>query len=275
MNREADAMHALRRSILFAAAASICPLFGQDPTPDSALQFDVAIIKPTADRTLPGLIVHLPGESGYRGANMALMNYFTVALQVRTDQISGPDWLTSEYFDMEGKAGRSCTADELHLMLQHLLEERFHIKMHRETRQIAGYNLVVDSGGPKLADHDPEDRLMLPIQPGPGGSRQGKNVSMQYLAFYLSQELGQTVVDQTGLKGHYDFNAKWGYDGPMMVVREPPAPGSPGAADLPVAPPVDATVFESLRKQLGLRLDKAKVPTQKIVIDHIEKLTGN
>jgi uncharacterized protein (TIGR03435 family) len=152
MNREADAMHALRRSILF-AAASICPLFGQDPTPDTALQFDVAIIKPTADRTLPGLIVHLPGESGYRGANMALMNYFTVALQVRTDQISGPDWLISEYFDMEGKAGRSCTADELHLMLQHLLEERFHIKMHRETRQIAGYNLVVDSGGPKLADH--------------------------------------------------------------------------------------------------------------------------
>jgi uncharacterized protein (TIGR03435 family) len=253
----------------------ICPLYGQDANPNTALQFDVAIIKPTADRTLPGLIVHLPGESGYRGVNMPLMNYLTVALQVRADQISGADWLTSEYFDMEGKAGRPCTADELHLMLQHLLEERFHIKMHHETRQIAGYNLVVDSGGPKLADHDPEDRLMLPIEQGLGGSRQGKNVSMQYLAFYLSQELGQTVVDQTGLKGHYDFNAKWGYDGPMMVVPEPPPPGSPVAADLPVAAPVGATVFEALRKQLGLRLDKTKVPTQKIVIDHIEKLTDN
>jgi uncharacterized protein (TIGR03435 family) len=265
----------LYRSILFAAATIICPLCGQDPNPNTALQFEVAIIKPTVDRTLPGLIVHLPGESGYRGVNMPLLNYLTVALQVRADQISGSDWLTSEYFDMEGKAGRRCTADELHLMLQHLLEERFQIKMHRETKQIAGYNLVVDSGGLKLADHDPEDRLMLPIQPGPGGSRQGKNVSMQYLAFYLSQELGQTVVDQTGLKGHYDFNAKWGYDGPMMFVPEPPGPGSPVATDLPVAPPVGATVFESLRKQLGLRLDKAKVPTQKIVIDHIEKLTDN
>jgi uncharacterized protein (TIGR03435 family) len=120
-------------------------------------------------------------------------------------------------------------------MLQHLLEERFHIKMHRETRQMAGYNLQVDNGGPKLADHDPEDRLMMPIQPGPGGSRQGKNLSMQYLAFYLSQELGQTVVDQTGLKGQYDFNVKWGYDGPMMAM--PAQPGSPDAADLPVAPP--------------------------------------
>jgi uncharacterized protein (TIGR03435 family) len=266
-------MQALRRSIWFAAAAMICPLCGQDPNPNTTLQFEVAIIKPAVDRTVPGLIVHLPGESGYRGVNMALLDYLNVALQVRMDQISGPEWLATEYFDMEGKAGRSCTADELHLMLQHLLEERFHIKMHRETKQIAGYNLVVDSGGPKLADHDPEDRLMLPIQPGPGGSREGKNVSMQYLAFYLSQELGQTVVDQTGLKGHYDFNLKWGYDGPMMVV--PAQPGSADAADLPVAPPPGSLVFEALRKQLGLRLDKAKVPTQKIVIDHVEKLTDN
>ena len=100
-------MQTLRRSILLAAAAMVSPLCGQDANPNTALQFDVAIIKPTADRTLPGLIVHLPGESGYRGVNMALMNYLTVSLQVRTDQISGPDWLTSENFDMEGKAGRT------------------------------------------------------------------------------------------------------------------------------------------------------------------------
>jgi uncharacterized protein (TIGR03435 family) len=266
-------MQTLHEWVLFvaAAAAMVSPLYGQDP--NAALQFDVAVIKPTLDKTAPGLIVHLPGESGYRGVNMPLLNYLNVALQVRTDQISGPEWLASEYFDMEGKAGRSCTADELHLMLQHLLEERFHIKLHRETKQIAGYNLVVDSGGPKLADHDPEDRLMLPIQAGPGGSDEGKNVSMQYLAFYLSQQLGQTVVDQTGLKGHYDFHVKWAYDGPIMIA--PPPPNSPDAAAVPVAPPFGTLIFEALRKQLGLRLDKTKVPTQKIVIDHIEKLTDN
>jgi len=258
---------------LFAAAAMICPLCGQDPNPKAALQFEVAVIKPAVDPTMPGLIVHLPGESGYRGVNMPLLNYLNVAYQVRRDQISGPDWLASENFDMEGKADRSCTADELHLMLQHLLEERFHIKMHRETKQIAGYNLVIDAGGPKLAEHDPEDRLMLPIQPVQDGSRQAKNVNMQYFAFYLSQELGQTVVDQTGLKGHYDFKVKWGFDGPMMVA--PPPPDSTGAVDLPVAPQLGASVFEAVRKQLGLRLDKAKVPTQKIVIDHIEKLIEN
>jgi hypothetical protein len=63
-------MQTLHRSILFAAAAMIYPLCGQDPNPNTAPQFEVAIIKPTVDKTIPGLIVHLPGESGYRGVNM-------------------------------------------------------------------------------------------------------------------------------------------------------------------------------------------------------------
>jgi uncharacterized protein (TIGR03435 family) len=97
---------------------------------------------------------------------------------------------------------------------------------------------------------------------------------MQYLAFYLSQELGQTVVDQTGLKGHYDFSVKWGYEGPIMIAPQAPAPPG-GSAEIPVASLPGTLVFEALRKQLGLRLDKAKIPTLKIVIDHIEQLTDN
>lgn len=131
-------MQTLSQSIFFAAAAMIGPLCGQDPSPNATLQFDVAVIKPTVDKTVAGLIVHSAGESGYRGVNMPLLNYLTVALQVRADRISGPEWRASEYFDMEGKAGRSCTADELHSMLQHLLEERFHIKMHRENQTDCG-----------------------------------------------------------------------------------------------------------------------------------------
>ncbi len=232
------------------------------------------------DRNAPGLIVHLPGERGYRGTNMPLLSYLTVAFQVRADQISGPDWLPTMYLDMEGKADHTCTADELHQMLQHLLVDRFQIKMHMETKPVSGYNLVIDTGGPKLADHDPEDHLMLPIQFGPGGERRGKNVSMQYLAFYLSQDIGLTVVDQTGLKGHYDFTAKWGFDGPMVMMPPsqgpaPPPPGPPPSLEMQAAPPSGTPVFEALRKQLGLRLDKAKVPSQHIVIDHIEPLAAN
>jgi uncharacterized protein (TIGR03435 family) len=80
---------------------------------------------------------------------------------VRPDQITGPEWLSNEVYDMEGKSDRTCTADELHLMLQHLLEEQFHIKMHRESKQVVGYKLVVEPGGHKLADHDPADAVML------------------------------------------------------------------------------------------------------------------
>jgi uncharacterized protein (TIGR03435 family) len=244
-----------------------------------ATEFDVAIIKPTVDSNARGLIVHLPGERGYRGTNMPLMDYLRVAYQMRVDQITGPEWLIREHFDMEGKADRTCTADELHIMLQHLLEQRFHIKMHRETKQVSGYNLVVDTAGHKLADHDPADAVMLPIQFGPDGARQGKNVAMQYLAFYLAQEVGQPVVDQTGLKGHYDFKVRWGNDGPMPMPAPPPG-ASPGAAPAGqwqmVNPgPSGLTVFEALRKQLGLRLEKAKVPEPQLIIDHVEKLADN
>jgi len=236
-----------------------------------ATQFDVAIMRPTVDKNAAGLIVHLPGERGYRGVNMSLISYLRVAYQVRFDQITGPEWLSTEVYDMEGKADRTCTADELHLMLQHLLEEQFHIKMHRESKQVAGYKLVVEPGGHKLADHDPADAVMLPISFGSAGEHLGKNVAMQYLAFFLSQEIGQPVVDQTGLKGHYDFSVKWANSG-VVAMPPPPPPGATPDTVWRPSPPSGISVFEALPKQLGLRLEKAKVPEPQLVIDHIEKL---
>jgi uncharacterized protein (TIGR03435 family) len=251
------------------AAAAILALQAQSSDPKAGLQFDVAVMKPTADRSLNGLIVHLPAETGYRGANMPLMSYLTVAYQVRPDQISGPNWLTTDNFDMEGKAGRTCTADELHQMLEQLLVERFHITLHRETKLVPGYSLAVDKAGSKMAEHDATDLVMMPIQGGPGMYR-GKNVAMQYFAFYLSQQLGETVVNKTGLTGHYDFNVEW-------AIPPMPAP-PPGGAEAPMMmslADMNAGVFDALRKQLGLRLEKGKVEATQIVIDHIEKIAGN
>ena len=258
-------------AMLFAA---FWPLLAQDTN----LQFEVAVVKPTGDRSAPGLIVHLPGERGYRGVNMALFDYLRVAFQVRPEQISAPDWISTENFDLQGKADRTCTADELHTMLQQLLIERFHIRLHRASKDVSGYRLAVEPGGHKMRDHDPEDAQMFPIQAGPGGAHDGKNVSMQYLAFFLSGELGQAVVDDTGLKGHYDFNAKWDMPGVMAAPPPPPAPGGgPPLSEIMNSRIAGAgiPVFDALRKQLGLRLEKAKVPAPQIVIDHIEKLSEN
>lgn len=251
-------------------------VYGQTAAP--RVEFEVASVKPTADLKSPGQIVHMAGERGYHGVNMALLQYIRVAYQVRDDQISAPEWLGSEYIDVDAKADHSCTADELHQMLQHLLEDRFQIRLHREIKMANGYELRVEAGGPRMTEHDAADHRMLPLLNGPG-IHQGVAVAMQYLAFFLSAELGQTVVDKTGLTGHYDFQVTWGYNGPMQMAQAPPPPGAgagPGPGEMPMAAaPSGPTVFEALKKQLGLRLERAKVPVEHLVIDHIAKLSEN
>jgi uncharacterized protein (TIGR03435 family) len=266
------------KHVVLSASLAVLSLSAQSPDAKAPIQFEVAAFKHTADPSAAGLITHMAGERGYHGVNMPLLQYIMVAYQVRASQISGPDWLNTEFVDVEAKAEHTSTADELHQMLQHLLEERLHMTLHRETRQESGYALVVDTGGPKLKDHDPEDHVMLPLNNGPG-QHAGRNVSMQYLAFFLSQSVDQPVVDKTGLPDHYDFTLTWGYDGPMTVMRMdgPNAmPPPPGSGEIPVALAASGTtIYEALRKQLGLRLDKTKVPAEYLVIDHIEKLSDN
>ena len=239
------------------------------------LQFEVAVIKPTVDHSIPGLIVHMAGERGYHGVNMPLLNYFMIAYQIRADQITGPEWLSTDNFDMEGKGDRTYTGDELHTMLQNLLLDRFHVKMHRETREVNGYNLVVDAGGPKLTDHDPSDYFSGPMFPGPG-KHEARNVTMQYFTFLLSQALGEKVIDKTGLTGHYDFTVTWGSEDAQFVTINGAMPPPPQPVpDGPRAAAPGLSIQEAVRKQLGLRLDKAKVPGEHLVLDHIEKLPEN
>jgi len=280
------------RPSILVIAAGVAGLFGvilRAQTTDAAatLQFDVASVKPTADHDQPGIITRPPGSRSYHGVNMPLMNYLTVAYQVRPTQVSGPDWLTTETFDLEAKADRVCTVDELHTMLQNLLLERFHIKLHRESRDQQGYALVLDKGGPKLTDHDPADTKTGPINGGVG-THNATNVTMPYFAFYLSNTLDKTVVDRTGLNGHYDFKADWGFEGlpgMQMAMGLPPPPGA-GGPDRPMEMPPEMaaqmaalanmpSIFDALKRQLGLRLDPTKVPIEHLVIDHIEALTEN
>lgn len=270
---------AFRRSVyalvLTAAALAVTSLHAQPADAKAPVVFDVASVKPSPDPMVPGLIVHMPGERGYRGTNMPLMTYIRVAYQLREEQITAPDWISHENFDVEAKAEKPSTADELHLMLQHLLEERFHMKIRRESREQAGYALVVDKGSSKMKDHDPEDKTSMPITGF--GKHTATNVTMQYFAFYLSGEIGKTVVDKTGLSGHYDFEATWYPDNVNMATPMPGPP--PGGGDVPMemraVMPTGPSVFNALKEQLGLRLDQTKVPAEHLVIEHIEKLTEN
>jgi uncharacterized protein (TIGR03435 family) len=235
-------------------------------------------MKPTVDRTQAGIIKRMPGETGYFGTNMPLAAYIRIAYQLRDSQITCADWINTQNYDLNAKAEKPSTPDELHVMLQQLLLERFHMKVRRETREQSGYLLVVEKGGVKMQDHDPEDKVILPIFPG-SGTHIGTNVTMPYFAFYLSNELDKTVVDKTELTGHYDFRADWMAEGAnAMPMRMAPS-SSDNAVPMEVRatmlqmPPMP-TLFVAL-KQLGLRLDPGKVPAEHLVVEHIEQLTEN
>ena len=248
------------------AAAAVC-LRAQPP---AAPQFEVASLKPSVDMSGGATIKRMPGDRGYFGSSEPLLGYMMVAYQVRASQVSGPDWVSVDRFDLDAKAEKPSTPEELHLMLQHLLEERFHLKIRREIKEQQGYVLTVDKGGPKMTVHPPGDLSLTPI-PGGSGMHKGVNVTMPYLAFFLSNELDTTVVDRTGLDGHYDFEAEWNSSRGDWNSPTAPAPADPGVA----AAPVGSSIISALQRSLGLRLEAAKVPAERLVIDHVEKLTGN
>ncbi len=238
------------------------------------LTFDVASIKPTPPEEQRGIVHQLPGGQSYEALGAPLLTIMTVAYTVTPRQISGgPDWITTDRWTIEAKADRRGTSDELHDALARLLEERFHLKIRREKREMACYILSVDKKGAKMPVHDPADLLHEPI----GGRIEngelhitGQNATMNYFAFFLSRGLDRNVVDQTNLTEHYDMDYHYvpdlpagrGGDGPPLVN------GQPISADGP-------NIFTALRDQLGLQLEKGKGPVDFLVIEHVEKPSAN
>jgi uncharacterized protein (TIGR03435 family) len=223
-------------------------------------QFEVATFKPAASHNSPDVNRRTP--IGY-SATMPLEAYIRFAYQLRPNQISGPGWIVTERYDLEAKAEKPSTPDEMRIMLQHLLEERLHIKLHREIREQSGYVLVVDKGKPKI--HATSDRLQQPaITPAmPSGTQNCTNVTMPYFASYLSRQVDETVVDSTGLAGAYDFSILW-TSGPMLVRF------GGGVERMATVENDGPTIFDALR-EVGLKLVASKVPVEHLVIDHIEK----
>jgi uncharacterized protein (TIGR03435 family) len=249
---------------LLLVAATVA--FGQTP------EFEAASIKPS-DPNYRGfrVIRPMPGNQSYMAQSIPLRTMMTVAYTVTDRQIAGgPEWVGTEWvgtelWDLNAKANRACTTEELHTLLQRLLEERFQLKVRREKRELPIWELLVEKGGHKMPVHDANDIDQGPIGPGPGGRGiAGKNVTMEYFAFVLSRLLERNVVDKTGLKGYFDVTLDFVREAP--VVRpdgsEGPAPDGP-------------TIFTALREQLGLRLAQGRGPVEFLVIEHVERPSAN
>jgi uncharacterized protein (TIGR03435 family) len=262
-------MHRLAVCVFFAVT-----LRAQAPArlpPD--LRFEVASLKPSQGLEQGGGIRPAPGGQRYEATNCPIKLMIQVAYRVKAEQIvGGPGWLDTDRFDMEAKAERPSSADELHVMLMNMLVDRLQLKFHREKRDMQMYALTVDKGGPKLTPHeaanagdpwiDQTTENFLHIKMKAAYS------PMDYFAFRLSQLMDRPVVDLTNLPGGYDFNLEY--------TRELP-PGFPEGGKVNGEEPDTSgpTVFAAVKQQLGLELKARKGPVEVIVIDHAEKPAGN
>lgn len=258
-------------------------------------EFEVASIKPSAPiaqgQPIAGL--HIDGAM-VRYSALSLKLYLGMAYGLKNYEISAPDWMASDRWDITAKLPDGSDPKQIPEMLQALLRERFQMKMHRETKEFPVYGLIIGKGGLKLkespADPVAEGREPPNNQSVATGARgagtvvsygngsyltladnkfEGKRLPMSTIAAALARFADRPVVDMTDLKGSYDFIMEFSpADFRAMMVRAQIAQGSviaPEALKLVDASSGD-TLFNAVEK-LGLKLEPRKAPIEILVID--------
>jgi uncharacterized protein (TIGR03435 family) len=216
-----------------------------------------------------------PGSVAFRG--VPLKGVLMEAFKVKMEQIEGPSWLETDCFDISAKIPDGATRDQLPAMLQALLAERFKLAAHKKDRPRSGYELVVDKGGPKFKEDDPNTNFMGPGRSGMmlfgafGHGRLKGVMTMATLASNLARQGYGPVQDATGLTGKYDIDLTWTPDKafqPRAVDAVASAATAPGAD----TPSPEANLFTALRESLGLKLERRNMQVQFVVIDYIERI---
>jgi uncharacterized protein (TIGR03435 family) len=285
----------LRCWLLPVLTTSACLLFAQ-----SKPAFEVASIKPAAPDQR-GIAIRPGANGGLNINNMPLKELITFAWRIQPYQIIGaPAWIESARYDITTVPDHKPKGNEIWLMLQSLLEDRFQLKTHNETKELPIYALVLANKdgklGPQLTEAkegsctaiDPTKPPPPPSDPGKppvlgcGGMfmgpdrMEGASNEIKGLIPVLSRTLGRTVVDKTGLTGKYDMHLYWTPDPSQMM--QGPFGGGPPPPGGPAPPPVDPngpSIFTALQEQLGLKLESQKGPVDVLVIDHVEKPSEN
>lgn len=269
--------------LLFIASIVVLHAAPQEPQP----KFDVASIKPNAGGG-PGPRYRMRPQFSVESAT--LKDLVTMAYDVKDFQVSGgPGWINADRYNIEAKAEAmpSASNQELRLLqerrLQALLQDRFKLKIHRETKQLPIYELIVAKGGPKLQSasciqRDPGDTT----PPAPGktfrdycgfggfgrGAYEATSATMADFAYFLPIAVGRTVVDKTGITGTFHIRMTFVPDEGIRQLQGPP--GDPAAAS-----DAGPSIFTAIQEQLGLKLESAKGPVEVLIIDGVEKPSEN
>jgi uncharacterized protein (TIGR03435 family) len=275
---------------------SIPPTASTSPAvPAVELAFEVASIRPHIFAGVGGGRVGI-SISGSRvtASAMSLNRLVIYAYDLKDDQLSGgPVWAAGgeeSSYDIVAKAPGNAPppVSQVRVMFQRLLADRFQLKIHRETKELAVYELVVGKGGSKLKPHAEDPNVLVPelgkplvlgengvASPPPRGGLvmtmlepgqrrfTATNRGIVTLTSVLSAELNRPVVDNTGLTGTYDYTFQF------FTTRE----------GVPLVAPSDdsefPSVFVAVQEQLGLKLNAAKAPLEIVVVDRVQKPSEN
>lgn len=188
-------------------------------------------------------------------ANVSLNTAIRWAYKLGVYEISGPDWLSNTRFDITAKAASSVPEEQLRLMLQSLLKERFMLAVHRQVKDLSGYALVVGKNGTKL---HPVEGGGEGAMTGAGLVFEGHKMPMSRLADILAGVLKTPVRDMAMLDGFYDFK---------MDMRPYLADRQPGDGPLDLA----GIAISALDAQLGLRLEARKIQIDVLTVGRVEK----
>ena len=221
----------------------------------------------------------LPGGQ-YVDARTSLLFMIAFAYNVRNPslQLVGlPDWAKQQSYAVAAKPAQGFPAlpaaenrEQVRLMLRGMLADRFHLRMHTETRQEPVLNLEVAKGGLKIEETDPpvspaKERPVGAAVGNSGGRMIGNKSTMAGLAAALTIFLKRPVIDRTGLTGYYDFDVKWS--------APEAAEGLPSSEGL--GPEGIGQLISALQNRIGVQVRKTTGPVKYWVVDRVEPPTEN
>ncbi len=240
---------------------------------DAKPAFEVATIKPSNPAT-PGQVITLRGAEVIT-TNVTVRDLINLAYWLHPKQVTGgPAWTESEKYDMAGKPDvpGQPNVDQMKLMIQKLLADRFQLKFHFEKRDMPAYAVRIAKTGAKIIKSQDDPKGLPGFYFGraaAGTTLTFRNSPMSQVTAVLQNIMDKPVVDQSGLTEKYDFTLTFTLD-PAQAVRLGGAPTP--AADNPDAAP---DVFAAFEQQLGLKLESAKAPVDVMVIDKVERPSEN
>ena len=290
---------------LFIAAVAPLRAVRQVQAPSEAAQqpplaFETASVKPNKAGDQERYIRIEPSGTGMAVVNMQLRELITFSYQIQRFQLEGgPDWVASDRFDIQARSERAVPAtgaffngqDALRMMLRTLLADRFKLVLHKETKELPIFELVLARPdgrlGPNLRPAKVDCAAQAAAaakggppassgQPGPGGcvlninpiSIRGGGATMAMLGNLLVGSAQRLVIDRTGLTGNWDFEVKYTPDASQI-------PPGMSLADAPGVDPNGPSLFTALEEQLGLKLRPARGPVEVLVIDSVQQPTPN